>query len=273
MLSLSVDHGELPEEFYRVQYHGSTIKSPSDGSGLLAADIRTIYNEKDIEGFRQSVINQFTWKIKNHVKTPYVSVFVDREHAENWARRMGESTSSSEIKLFIIDTSLLSTQTVYRLETLVKRLNICENELEAAAWQHEYGAHMVLHHIPLKAIKESRDFGQILYDIERRRERKAAFRRLGIDDDTLWWWHYDNAVRQSQEEEDVLRVEEARFEAACEECYYDAVGSELIVPLKQQSLHEECLVDVEQKRTAMDLWLQRGVHQVSYRQAVPLLRD
>lgn len=93
----------LPANLYRVQYDG--CQTSYFETGLEARDTSTFYSESELESFRQSLTNQFTWGWRG--SQPYITVFSDKEHAENWGlkepwNRSGCHTSNWEI--ITIDT-------------------------------------------------------------------------------------------------------------------------------------------------------------------------
>ena len=70
----------LPRQLYRVDYPGSqTIFSYEEG--FKAADTTTFYG-KDIKTFKEAGMNHLNWAYRGAL--PFISVFSDREHAENW---------------------------------------------------------------------------------------------------------------------------------------------------------------------------------------------
>ena len=140
---------QLPENLYRVQYDGcSTVFS---FNGLFAADTATTFDETAIPNFRESIVNHFTWN--NRSPTPYVSTFSDREHAENWALKMGTNA-----KLLRLSTALWDDPYVFKLSTLVQMLPVT---IPDAAFQHVKGAYLCLHSVPSDAIVEVMDRGDI----------------------------------------------------------------------------------------------------------------
>jgi len=138
MQRLRCDHAHLPAYLYRAQYHDSN--TTLDANGLSAAT--QTFDEHDIEELRQSVVDHFTWS--NRSATPYISLFSDRRHAENWAVKMGVDSI-----LLVVDTTLLGDVDVFRLSTLLEELAATIPE---AASQHITGAYLCLRSIPHRAI-------------------------------------------------------------------------------------------------------------------------
>ena len=136
---------QLPEYLYRVQYDGCNTVFSIDG--LFAADIATTFDETAIPDFRESIVNQFTRM--SRLPTPYISTFSDREHAENWALKMGTSA-----KLLRLNTALWDDPYVFKLSTLVQMLPVI---IPDAASQHIKGAYLCLHSVPSNAIVEVMD--------------------------------------------------------------------------------------------------------------------
>lgn len=136
---------QLPEHIYRVQHDGCNTVFSIDG--LFAADIATTFDETAIPDFRESIVNQFTRM--SRLPTPYISTFSDREHAENWALKMGTSA-----KLLRLSTALWDDPYVFKLSTLVQMLPVI---IPNTASQHIKGAYLCLHRVPSNAIVEVMD--------------------------------------------------------------------------------------------------------------------
>lgn len=139
------DQTSLPKELYRVQYPGCQT-SYSPALGLHAKDTSTFYSENQDDAFRLSIIHQFTWGWRQ--PTPYISVFSDKTHAENWALSHSKRTGSiCEVRS--IDTQELRDVYVFQLKDLEVKLKC---EIPEKASQHIDGAYLCLHHIPNGAI-------------------------------------------------------------------------------------------------------------------------
>ena len=155
---------QLPEYLYRVQYDGcNTVFSVN---GLFAADIATTFDETALPDFRKSIVNQFTRM--NRLPTSYISTFSDREHADNWALKMGTNA-----KLLRLSTALWDVSYVFKLSTLVQMLPV---EIPDAASQHIEGAYWFLHSVPSNATVEVMD----KEDIERSTLHKDLFSFIAV---------------------------------------------------------------------------------------------
>jgi hypothetical protein len=140
---------DLPSFLYRVQYPESQT-SASLAGGLEAADTTTSFGPGELDEFRQAVQNHFTWGYRG--RSPFISLFSDRNHAENWGRSQPWRGSDSHIQdwsLHAIDTSLLGETMVFKLSRLVEDLGVTVPE---RARQHEHGSYICLHRIPAQAI-------------------------------------------------------------------------------------------------------------------------
>lgn len=148
----------LPMELYRVHYTGSrTTFSPHEG--LAAADTAKIYNDEVSLG--QAIVNQFTWNSRE--TSPFISLFSDREHAENWAlkepwRGTLRDAQEDDWTLFVIDTRLLGNAWLCKVSQLVSALNL---QIPDKAAQHISGSFLCLHRIPAVAIVQERDSEQV----------------------------------------------------------------------------------------------------------------
>ena len=114
------DVTSLPAKLYRVQYLDCrTIYRFA--TGLHARDTSTFYSENEKNDFRQSIVNQFTWSWRQ--PTPYITVFSDQKHAENWAlsysRRKGDIC-----EVIRIDSRELQDVYVFKLSDLQARLDL-----------------------------------------------------------------------------------------------------------------------------------------------------
>lgn len=140
---------DLPSFLYRVQYPES--QTCRIERGLEAADTTTSFGPGGLDEFRQAVQNHFTWRYRG--RSPFISLFSDRSHAENWGRSEPWRGLNSRIRdwsLHTIDTSLLLGETmVFKLSRLVEDLGVTVPE---RARQHEHGSYICLHRIPAQAI-------------------------------------------------------------------------------------------------------------------------
>lgn len=131
---------QLPRNLYRVQYSGCNTEA-SD-TGLSAADTISFFDEQALPQFRKSIVNQFTRD--NRTPTPYISLFSDHTHAENWALKMGD-----DVQLLHVDTAQLADSFIFKLSTLISALPVT---IPDAAAQHIQGAYLCLHRVPRNAI-------------------------------------------------------------------------------------------------------------------------
>ena len=154
MDQLRFDLTWLPAELYRVQYPKCQTTYCS-ATGLRARDTSTFYSENEKDAFRQSIVNQFTWSWRQ--PTPYITVFSDKKHAQNWAlsysRRVGDSC-----EVIRIDSRELRHVYVFKLSDLQARLDC---EVPVGASQHVEGACVCLHRIPKRAILGSKTTEEI----------------------------------------------------------------------------------------------------------------
>jgi len=146
-----VANEHLPSRLYRIKYPGSRT-AYSDNEGFAAADETKIYKTGEEDEFKQDVEKQFTWGCRD--PSPFISLFSDREHAENWGQKepwRGKlpSAGSDQWSLCIIDTKVLGDAYFFRLSEVVEGLNL---EIPKKAAQHISGAYLCLHKVPAIAI-------------------------------------------------------------------------------------------------------------------------
>lgn len=92
----------LPLYLYRVQYQGSQTAFDHE-SGLRARDTTSFFNEDN--EFCDSIIQAFTWG--SVVASPYIALFSEKSHAENWLLSWG-SQEHQERQLITINTRRLN---------------------------------------------------------------------------------------------------------------------------------------------------------------------
>lgn len=160
MEAYRVPNDKLPRELYRVDYPESrTTYNP--GEGFVAGDSAKNYYEGDIYDFKQDIIKQVTWSYRNPL--PFISLFSDLEHAENWGLKEPWRDPSSSARgnwtLYVVDTELLVDATFFRLADLVQRLQL---QILEKAQQHIDGAYLCLHRIPASSIMKHRDWKEIV---------------------------------------------------------------------------------------------------------------
>jgi len=104
--------------------------------------------------FKRAIVKHFTWSCRDPL--PFISLFSDREHAENWGRKepwgVNESSEGSWA-LYTIDTAELINTNFFKLSDLVEKLSL---EIPLGARQHIKSAFLYLHHVPAKAIVENK---------------------------------------------------------------------------------------------------------------------
>jgi hypothetical protein len=72
---------DLPDELYRGHYPESRTTF-SSLEGFTAAHTTKTFDTNELAEFKQAIKNQFTWSCRANL--PFVSLFSDREFAENW---------------------------------------------------------------------------------------------------------------------------------------------------------------------------------------------
>lgn len=141
----------LPEFFYRVQYGSTSTKTTFDmENGFLADDPDLMIN--NLTTLKDRVQLAFTWSSRS--ASPFINVFSDRTHAENWALKWCRDGGI----IYKISMAELGDMKVFKLSTMVQQFNI---ELVDGARQHEEGAYLCLHHIPIEAVMSYLDADNI----------------------------------------------------------------------------------------------------------------
>ncbi|KAM5357656.1 hypothetical protein ACJZ2D_016044 [Fusarium nematophilum] len=156
---------DLPRELYRVHYPES--QTTCSAEGFLASDTITVYNDIERDLFKAAVENQFTWGYRSPL--PFIAVFSDRDHTENWACKEpwhGPSHRRGQWTLNKIDTAELCNTHIFKLSQLITALGV---RIPDRAAQHAKGAFLCLHKIPARAINETRDEDYVRADRESRR--------------------------------------------------------------------------------------------------------
>ncbi len=141
----------IPVYLYRVQYQG--CQTAQSVNGLEAQDVSVTYSEDEMNAFRQSIIEQFTWGHRG--AQPYIACFSDKIHAQNWACSTPwdhGGCGKDSWRLLTIDTSLIPETYVFRVNDLETRLGF---KIPESASTHKRGAYLCLHLIPASAIKDS----------------------------------------------------------------------------------------------------------------------
>jgi len=120
-------------------------------SGLLAGDQTTRY-ESSVKCYaeqrlKNDIERHFTWGTRNW-SSPFISLFSDWNHARNWAiKRPWKRRGNWEI--LEIDTSCLDGVYVFKLSTIVNKLDAC---IPKGADTHIKDGYIALHMIPSRAI-------------------------------------------------------------------------------------------------------------------------
>lgn len=138
---------EIPSVLYRVQYSESaTIYDVHEG--LEARDMDTLYEEEDsLPDFCDAVEQHLSWD--QHYMSIFISLFVNRTHAENWMLERHSRFRSRNCMLLEINTAELRDYYVFRAEELVDTLSLSISE---RARDRIAGDYLVVHHIPPVAI-------------------------------------------------------------------------------------------------------------------------
>jgi len=147
-----------PRYLYRVQYLSSQVGLTTP-SGLVAADTTTVF-PKSSPGWQArlatAAVNHFTWS--SRVPSPFISLFSNKRHAENWGLRepWGGPRGGGHLSLrdddwvlLTVDLYLLIKDTLYSAENLVDALHLF---IEGRARQHVPGGYLCLHRVPPEAI-------------------------------------------------------------------------------------------------------------------------
>jgi hypothetical protein len=140
---------------------GSQIYSTfSPEEGFRAGDNTKALGTGELNSFKRAVEKHFTWSC--HDALPFISLFSDQDHAENWGRKHPWYKISSldrDWTLHIIDTTQLKTTTpFFKLSNLVEKLNLT---IPAGALQHVQGAFICMHRIPETALAGQRNPQQV----------------------------------------------------------------------------------------------------------------
>lgn len=163
----------VPNRLYRVHYPGSRTAF-SRAQGFSASDTTTVYGANELADFKAAIANQFTWNCR--ASLPFISLFSDREHAENWARKepwRGHENPNRNWSLHVIDTTRLTdTCRLFKLSDLIEELHV---DLPVRAGQHALGAFLCLHRIPSEAIVEERNPEEVNAGKFHRRSTKTSF--------------------------------------------------------------------------------------------------
>ena len=103
---------DIPTLLYRTDYPGArTSFLPEEG--FRAADTTRTFGAGEIDEFKAAIEKQFSWSCRDPL--PFISLFSDREHAENWGceRHRKDGSLKDDGTLHIIDTTHLNMTTCF----------------------------------------------------------------------------------------------------------------------------------------------------------------
>ncbi|CAG9948786.1 unnamed protein product [Clonostachys rosea f. rosea IK726] len=185
---------ELPPNLYRVQY--SESQTTRTDEGLKAVNTTTVYGDSEHERalFKQAVGRHLTWSYRG--RSPFVSLFSDRNHAENWGCAepwRGSKPYREQWTLYTIETSLLGETYVFKVSELVDTLGV---RIPERADQHKRGSYLCLHRVPAYAILEERAGRDVKY-----------FRKYGDEHwDPYFGYDSDDSVVQNNINDDSIKM-------------------------------------------------------------------
>lgn len=133
----------LPKFFYRVQYETTNTTFDME-NGFFAGDPNFVIN--DLITLKDRVQLAFTWCSGS--ASPFINVFSERRHAENWAQAWGKD----ERRVYQINTAELGDVKVFKLFDLIQYFEL---KLAGGATQHKEGAYLCLNRIPIEAVDSS----------------------------------------------------------------------------------------------------------------------
>ena len=141
----------LPNLFYRVQYPGT--QTIHDETGFSTKGV--VSSSPNEDEFKDLVAEAFQWD--SLVPSPFINVFSEKDHAENWALKWLH-VEDEVCKVLAIKTCELDSVMVFKLSTLMDELGI---NLRGGALQHKKGAYLCLHRIPARAVGTSESLSSI----------------------------------------------------------------------------------------------------------------
>ncbi|KAF3391295.1 hypothetical protein F1880_007741 [Penicillium rolfsii] len=185
---------EVPSSLYRIHYPGSrTNNSPRED--FVATHTSKIYDEDDDDEFKRDLEKQFTWSCDDPI--PFISLFSDREHAENWGLKqpwIGKRPrlSHDNWALYVIDTTQLEDAYFFKLSYLTENLGL---ELPNKARQHTMGTYLCLYNVPAAAVAEKIEPREVENSRNERRIRKR-------EEANKWDYleGYDSSEREAYQE-------------------------------------------------------------------------
>lgn len=115
--------------------------------GFAAQDLETVYFDHDEihTGLSEAVEKHLSWT--SIYRSPFISTFADKRHAENWALDWSRRHSDLVCDVFEIDPAKLSY--IFHAEELSKNLLL---HVPQKAYQNLSDEYLILNHIPEKAI-------------------------------------------------------------------------------------------------------------------------
>ncbi|KAH1445745.1 hypothetical protein KXW65_003964 [Aspergillus fumigatus] len=184
----------VPSRLYRIDYPGSRT-GYSKSEDFIAAHRRKTYADQANSEFKRDIVKQFTWDCRDPV--PFISLFSDREHAENWGLKqpwVGKAPylSRSNWALYVIDTNRLEDACFFRLQDLVECLGL---RLPDKADQHISGTYLCLHNIPPAAILERIEPEQV-----KKWDSRLAMKRVEAAEKWDYLDGYDSSEREALQE-------------------------------------------------------------------------
>ncbi|KAG8526158.1 uncharacterized protein KY384_000151 [Bacidia gigantensis] len=155
-----------PSELYRIQYSQSHTTFSTE-TGFKAKDTTTTFGFTDETKFTQAIEKHFTWG--NRDASPFISLFSNREHAENWGCKepWNHRGGKGDWALCTISTDKLEGMKLFKLSDLVEKLQV---EIPERASQHIHGAYICLYGIPASAIIDKTSGTDVASDRDSRRE-------------------------------------------------------------------------------------------------------
>lgn len=141
------------DTLYRIQYEGcATTYSPH--SGLTAKDTSTFYTDCDdiYIDFGGAVEDHLCWR--KHYDSPFISVFGNKQHAENWALDWSKRHHDKICQVFEIKASKLVRSYIFSAHEIRENLPLQVSEKAEASIKDEY---LICYRIPAQAIAGYRD--------------------------------------------------------------------------------------------------------------------
>lgn len=180
----------LPSKLYRVHYPTSRTAFSTE-HGFEASDTITAFGPDKLNEFISAIQKHFTWGCRDPL--PFISLFSDCAHAENWGCKepwSGHSNPEGSWVLYTVNTIGLDSKSFFKLSDLVEKFDL---EIPKGAKQHIHGAYVCLYHIPATAIVEKRTSAEVeigkyfvlnirgfLMDSRSRESARAWKRQVGL---------------------------------------------------------------------------------------------